>query len=108
MPISMGRSRARGRPVIERILFRAPALARWINAFVFALPLGSWPRRRLLAFFIGRTFAAADRGDLELVMTVLYDPSAELTFGTGFTDFDQTYRGREELFAAYKSWVETW
>lgn len=38
----------------------------------------------------------------------MYHPAAELRFAGRFADFDQTYRGREAAFAAYRAWMESW
>jgi len=92
----------------ERILLRAPQLSWWASALILRLPYGSFVRRRLLLFLVHRASAAIDRGDLDLLKVLMYDPGAELSFAGKFADFEETYRGREAAFAAYRAWVESW
>jgi ketosteroid isomerase-like protein len=108
IPLRLERRLPRRRPLDERIVFVAPALSWGFTAIAFGLPRGWRLRSRILAFLVRRGYAAIDRGDLEFLMRVMYDPAAELSFAGKFADFDQTYRGREAAFAAYRRWVETW
>jgi ketosteroid isomerase-like protein len=96
------------RPLDERILLRMPALAWSFAALVLRLPHRSRIRSSLLAFLVRRGYAAAARGDLDVLMALMYDPAAELSFAGRVADFEQTYRGRDAAFAAYRSWVDTW
>jgi ketosteroid isomerase-like protein len=96
------------RPLDERIVFLMPPLSWWFAGLAFSLPRASRARRLILAFLVRRGYAAIERGDLEFLMRVMYDPAAELSFAGKFADFDQTYHGREAAFAAYRRWVETW
>jgi ketosteroid isomerase-like protein len=104
----MSRGPARRRGLGEQILLRIPRLAWWTTALVLRLPHPSFVRRRLLLTLVRRAFAAVDRGDLDLVRILLYDPAAELSFAGRFADFEETYQGREAAFSAYGAWVDTW
>jgi ketosteroid isomerase-like protein len=99
---------SRRRRFDDRIVVRAPVLAQLTAALALGLPRGSTIRRRLLLFLIRRAFAAVERADLELLMRVMYHPAAQLRFAGRFADFDQTYRGREAAFAAYRAWIDSW
>jgi ketosteroid isomerase-like protein len=98
----------RRRKLDEQILFRVPRLVWWISALVLRLPYGSFVRRRMLLFLVRRAYAAIDRGDLDLVRVLMYDPGAELSFVGKFADFDESYRGREAAFGAYRAWIDSW
>jgi ketosteroid isomerase-like protein len=98
----------RRRKLDERILLRVPRLVWWISALMLRLPKGSLARRRVLLFLVRRAYAAIDRGDLELIRVLMYDPAAELSFAGKFADFDESYRGREAAFAAYSAWIDSW
>jgi ketosteroid isomerase-like protein len=108
LPVPVKLPLPRSRRIDERILLRVPVLAWWVTALVLRLPYGSFVRRWLLLFLVHRAYAAIDRGDLELLKVLMYDPAAELSFAGKFADFDETYRGREAAFAAYRAWVESW
>ncbi|MGH2955080.1 MAG: nuclear transport factor 2 family protein [Haloechinothrix sp.] len=99
---------SRRRRLDDRIVVRAPVLAQLTAALAFGLPRRSTLRRRLLLFLTRRASAAVERADLELLMRVMYHPAAELRFAGRFADFDQTYRGREAAFAAYRAWIDSW
>jgi ketosteroid isomerase-like protein len=99
---------SRRRRLDDRIVVRAPVLAHLTGVLAFGLPRGSTLRRRLLLFLSRRASAAIERGDLEMLMTVMYHPAAELRFAVRFADFDETYRGREAAFAAYRTWMDSW
>jgi ketosteroid isomerase-like protein len=104
----MVRPLPRRRRLDEHFLIRVPRLVQWVAALVFRLPYGSLVRRRALLFLARRASAAVDRGDLDLVRALMYDPDAELSFAGKFADFDESYRGREAAFAAYSAWIDSW
>src|SRR5919108_2583589 len=108
LPVRPAGRLPRRRKLDEQLLFRVPRLVWWISALVLRLPYGSFARRRILLFLVRRAYAAVDRGDLNLVRVLMYDPGAELSFVGKFADFDQSYRGREAAFAAYIAWIESW
>ena len=108
LPVRVVRPLPRRRRLDEHFLIRVPTLVHWVAALVLRLPNGSLFRRRALLFLARRASAAVDRGDLELVRVLMYDPDAELSFAGKFGDFDESYRGREAAFAAYRAWIDSW
>jgi ketosteroid isomerase-like protein len=108
LPVRIVRPLPRRRKLDEQILFRVPRLVWWITSLLLRLPYGSFVRRRVLLFLVRRAYAAVDRGDLDLVRVLMYDPGAELSFAGKFADFDESYRGREAAFAAYSAWIDSW
>jgi ketosteroid isomerase-like protein len=99
---------SRRRRVDDCLVFRAPVLGQLTAALALRLPRGSTIRRGLLLFLSRRASAAVERADLELLMRVMYHPAAQLRFAGRFADFDQTYRGREAAFTAYRAWMDCW
>jgi ketosteroid isomerase-like protein len=108
LPVRVVRPLPPRRRLDERFLVRVPKLVHWVAALVFRLPYGSFVRRRALLFLALRASAAVDRGDLDLVRSLMYDPVAELSFAGKFADFEESYRGREAAFAAYSAWIDSW
>jgi ketosteroid isomerase-like protein len=108
IPFERKGPRSRRRRLDDHIVVRAPVLAQLTAALALGLPRGSALRRGLVLFLSRRASAAVERADLELLMRGMYHPAAELRFAGQFADFDQTYRGREAAFAAYRTWMESW
>jgi uncharacterized protein len=81
------------RTLNERIVVRFPALARWLVAVEARLPRQSRLRRAMLIRRIRQGYTAANRRDLDLVLTgidpgIVYHPSEVWQF-----DFDAVYPG---------------
>ena len=89
------------RDVLDRLLVRAPALARSIAGGLRRVEPGSSLRRRLVNLQVKRVFAAMARSDIEVVL-LSYEPDAEVWMrsmaGVGISD---CYRGHEGIRALY-------
>jgi hypothetical protein len=94
---------------LEGVLMLAPELYRPLMAPVLRLPAGSRLRTATLKAVLARSFAALNRGDLELVKRLFYLPDMELSFvGDIGPDFGGRYVGRDACFDAYIRWMQEW
>jgi SnoaL-like protein len=99
------------RDVLDRLLFRVPALTSLMAGRLRRTPPGSSLRRRLLNFQVKRAFAAIARSDAEVALLV-YEPDVEMWIrGLSGVDISDCYRGHEgvrtmmgEMDEAFADW----
>jgi hypothetical protein len=107
----MSEERAATRDPLERMVLRAPALAKLATTGVGRLPPGSALRRRLLERQIKRAFAAMARSDVELVL-LTYEPDAEVWMrsmaGVGVSDCYVGHDGIRRLYAEIDEVFDRW
>ncbi|PWU25398.1 MAG: hypothetical protein C5B48_01515 [Candidatus Rokuibacteriota bacterium] len=106
---SVVRGRAgRRRTLDERLLLRVPSLFRLLTRASLRLPPGSRLRRTLLARRMGQAYAAANRGDFEVVLagmdlgTYEYRPSRDLLP----PDLEDVFHGKEGYLRLWRYWTD--
>lgn len=99
------------RPLQDRLMIRAPVLARLGAAAGTRLAPGSGLRKRLIGWGFANAFAAVNRSDVEAVL-VGYEPDAEVwTSGMEATGLRDCYRGHDgirEMFAELDAVFSEW
>lgn len=101
-------STSQRRTLDERLRVRLPGLFRWAAKALFRLPPRSRVRQAILARTITRAYAAANRRDFELVLTVNdprsyeYRPSAEYLP----PDMDTVYYGHDGYRRFWRQWLD--
>ena len=97
----------RRRSLDERIVVRFPALARLYAAWWARLPRHSRLRRVLLLRRFRQAYAAANRRDLDLLLTGL-DPGIEYhTSELWQIDFDASYHGHGDYLEVWRKVLES-
>ena len=97
------------RSALERVLMLAPELYRPLMEPVFRLRPGSRLRTAVLKVVFARSYAALNRGDLDLIKRLLYRPEMALVFvGDLGPDYLPRYEGRDACFDAYERWMAEW
>src|SRR5919106_2534437 len=97
----------RRRSLDERIVVRFPALARLYAAWWARLPQRSRLRRVLLLRRFRQAYAAANRRDLDLLLTGL-DPAIEYhTSELWQIDFDAAYHGHGDYLEVWRKVLES-
>jgi ketosteroid isomerase-like protein len=98
---------SRERTPDQRVYGRFPAIYRLSAALTSLLPPGSSVRRRVLGRQMRRTYAAANRGDFELVLIGIaddfeYRPSRDLMP----PDMPPVFHGHEGYVAVWRHWLD--
>jgi ketosteroid isomerase-like protein len=101
--------RASGRRSLdEQLMVRFPALFRPLGDAFMRLPPGSRLRRLMVARAVGRSYAAANRRDFDLVLTVSdpaiyeYRPSVDLLP----PDLESVFYGHDGYLELWRYWLE--
>ena len=84
------------RSLEERILVRFPRVARWLRAFLLALPPTSRLRQAILARALQQAYAAWNRRDFDFLVTAL-DPGYELHTGHVLPEVGSIFHGHDGL-----------
>src|SRR6185295_5799969 len=113
-PVTLPSERARERRTLdERLFVRFPALYRLFAERVTRLPLHSGLRRMMLTRIAGRTTAAANRRDFD-VLLYGFDPAIELRLpesqmgGYLPPDLPMVHCGRDGYRRMWEGLIEAW
>jgi ketosteroid isomerase-like protein len=108
-PLSLPSGRAgQRRSLDERLGVRFPGLLRLLGKALFRLPPRSRVRQTILARSMTRAYAAANRRDFELILTVNdprsyeYHPSADYLP----PDMDRVYYGHDGYRRFWRQWLD--
>jgi hypothetical protein len=105
---ALSQSAAGRRTLDERLRVRFPGLSRLVARILFRLPPDTRLRRTMMAFGIARAYAAANRRDFELALTLNdpdayeYRPSPDLLP----PDMETVYYGADGYRQFWRQWLE--